>query len=777
MAISITQQTEISKVVVGLFNAAPGSVYLSELAALVEGGMTPSQLADTLAASPAFTTGVLNGKVTIDSQVDVLMHNFGITAGSDASADAKHYFTDQLNANVGFGQIVFDAGVFLLTTTDPKFTPIETLLENKAKVASAYSNIPSSITDLSTLQNVLAGVKGDKPYTDADVAAILDKVNPAGETFTLTTGVDVIAGTSGNDTIIADNTGTTKQLSAADQINGGAGTADTLKIYLAAADTATGQPALSNIENVWTNGGAITAYTAATGTTGLIVEAPVANTAATYTLAGQDLTLQSFATTAATTTTVAKDAAGTQTAQKITLNGFADNDPAAVLNTIDVTGAGITTLNLMASGANSETNLANTVGAAIKTVNISGDKNLNVAESAAMVAAVTTIDASAATGKVSVDVSAGALSATFKYTGGAGTDTVKFADGALALLTSGSQLNGGAGDSDKISILDTALDATETARLNQATGFEVLGLNAAITLNAGTLTGIKSFSVDTTALTQTISNMATGSTTTITAAAPTSLTLGTATGINDTSVVLGNDTSAGITVAALVTTGITNVTVTSNGTAANAITALTNSDNSVFTLKGAQDLTLALAAGTAVGSQVDGSAATGKLTLTGSQLVGSGDVIKGGSGNDTIDGGKGADTLTGGAGVDTFKFDGAAAANSSGATFGQADVITDFVAGTDKLQFAGVADVVSGEQATVQSSVTALVAGSTDAQIATAMATANTTNLGVSFAVFGGNTYALYETAGASTGVAADDVFVKLAGVTTLPTFAADVIA
>lgn len=56
-------------------------------------------------------------------------------------------------------------------------------------------------------------------------------------------------------------------------------------------------------------------------------------------------------------------------------------------------------------------------------------------------------------------------------------------------------------------------------------------------------------------------------------------------------------------------------------------------------------------------------------------------------------------------------------------------------------------------------------------------ATANTTNLGVSFAVFEGNAYALFETTGASTGVAADDVFIKLTGVTTLPTFAADVIA
>ena len=592
----------------------------------------------------------------------------------------------------------------------------------------------------------------------------------------LTTGVDLTDNTAGSDTYIADNTAAAKQLTAADQIDGGDGV-DTLKVYLAAADTGTGQPSsMTSIENVWINGGAIVAYTAATGTTGLTVEAPVANTIATYTLAGQDLTLKSFATTAATTTTVAKAATGTQVAQKITLDGFGDTNAAAVSNTIDVTGTGIATLNLVATGANSETNLANSVGAAIKTINISGDKNLTLTESAAMAAAVTTVDASKATGDVSLNTAAGAVSGSFKFTGGSGNDTVSFANNALAALINGSQLNGGAGTGDKIGILDAALDATETARINQATGFEVLGLNAAISLDASTLTSIKQFSIDTTGLAQTISNLATGSTTTITAAAPASLTLGTSVGVSDTSIVLGNATTAGVTVAALVTTGITNVTLTSNGTAANAITALTNSDNSLFTLKGAQDLTLTLAPGTAVGSKIDGSAATGKLTLTGSILTGSGDVIIGGTGDDIINGLSGADTLTGGAGADTFTFTSTAAQNAGGATFGEADVITDFVIGTDKLQFS-TADIVSGQQGAVQTAVTALAAGSTAAQIATAMATANTTSLGVSFAVFEGNTYVLYETAGGSTGVAADDVFITLTGVTTLPTFAADVIA
>jgi hypothetical protein len=186
---------------------------------------------------------------------------------------------------------------------------------------------------------------------------------------------------------------------------------------------------------------------------------------------------------------------------------------------------------------------------------------------------------------------------------------------------------------------------------------------------------------------------------------------------------------------------------------------------------------------------------SGATTITGTGLADvittglANDVIVGGAGADRIDagngtntitGGTGADSMTGGSGVDTYAFAAAAGAASSGGADGAAiaDVITNFTRSTDKLQFTGVTDIVSVEQAAVQTAVTALAVGSTDAQIATAMAAANLTNLGVSFAVFNGNTYAYYETVGATaTHVLADNVFIKLAGVTTLPTFAADVIA
>jgi len=65
---------------------------------------------------------------------------------------------------------------------------------------------------------------------------------------------------------------------------------------------------------------------------------------------------------------------------------------------------------------------------------------------------------------------------------------------------------------------------------------------------------------------------------------------------------------------------------------------------------------------------------TGPETLSGG---GSGDTITGGAGNDTIAGGADADRLTGGSGSDRFVFNSKVGA----------DVLIDFVSGTDRLAF------------------------------------------------------------------------------------------
>jgi len=106
--------------------------------------------------------------------------------------------------------------------------------------------VAASVGDTSTLTAALAKL-------DATVAGVVAGGGMAGQTFTLTTGIDTIAGTSGNDTInaVIDATvGAVKtSLTALDSIDGAAGT-DTLNIDALTAFTAVPSVTISNVETI-----------------------------------------------------------------------------------------------------------------------------------------------------------------------------------------------------------------------------------------------------------------------------------------------------------------------------------------------------------------------------------------------------------------------------------------------------------------------------------------------------------------------------------------------
>jgi hypothetical protein len=674
-------------------------------------------------------------------------------------------------------------------------------VQNKLTAAQAFTAQIDTTAEIQGYQGTgaadagrafLATVNQNNASATAAVAAAPSALAAAvaaggtGSTFVLTAGVDNLTGTSGNDTFTADNTGTTKVLGAADSINGGAGN-DTLKVFLAAADTGFTNPTLTNVENVLINGGAVTAYTAAAGTTGLTVEAPVAAalvvagtgavtapTAVTYTLAGQALTLKDLKGTtvassgsaagAATTYTTAVTSA-TDTVLNLTLNNVASTTRAATnttantttnvsdTQTVDLAGAKYATLNLTATGTgNSAITLSNS-GTALKTITIAGDKNLSLTENAAVSSAVTSINASTATGAVTVDTSAGVKAAAFTFTGGAGNDTLVLAATDLGLLTAGSQLNGGAG-TDTLVIKDATLATADYAKLNAVVGFETLGFGSALTastVDASQLTAIKSFSISANTVTETINNLGAG--TSVAIASNTAVVLSAATGNTATEI----SVAGGVTVASLTTTGLTTLGLTSSGTTANNVT-LANTDNTTVTVKGTTDLTLALAAGTATGSKVDGSAFTGKLTVSGS---GFNDILIGGSGDDTITGGAGADTLTGGAGKDKFVL-------SSGATAVTADTITDFTTKVDTIVLGATAGT------TANFKVATAAVGTFDLAKAAADAVFNgDTTTAFSAQQVGADTYVFYAAAAGTT----TEQIVKLSGVALTAVAAGDFLA
>jgi hypothetical protein len=196
MAISSEEKTKLLKVVVGLFDAAPGSAFLPELEAVVDGGTSIRDLAKVLVTKSVFTDGVMGGATTPAAQAEILAGHFGLTAdGVDGSAasQAIEYFTANIEGGADIGDLVTDAVEFLARTDLPaEFAETATLLENKAAVAAAYSAVASNDSrDLADLQVVMqnSAITGAALLTQAEIDQIVASANT--DTFTLTANTDV----------------------------------------------------------------------------------------------------------------------------------------------------------------------------------------------------------------------------------------------------------------------------------------------------------------------------------------------------------------------------------------------------------------------------------------------------------------------------------------------------------------------------------------------------------------------------------------------------------
>lgn len=645
-------------------------------------------------------------------------------------------------------------------------TAFTTALDTTAEIV-AYAGISS--TGLDAVKAWLAAVTSDSAtLTNATSTATLTSItntvlnNVGGTTFTLTTAIDNVTGTSGNDTIVGDFTATAT-LNAGDQINGGNGT-DTLKMYgtYAAANLPL---SISNVEvlDLVTAADAaldLSALTkATTGISKVVIEnAAAINGKTITTTAGQALSLATGATGTHTAGTVTWVASTTDTTLDLTLNGYQGGTGATPV-ALTITAPAATTQNIASTtAANKVTTL--TLGAQTNKVVVTGDKALTVSTdlvSSGGATVLKTVDASATTGGVNITLAA-ATNAAFAFTGGSGNDSVKFADNGLGALTAGSQLDGGAGTADKIGLLDTALSAAEYTALNAAKNFEVIGLNAALTVDASQLAGYKAYSLDANAA-QVINNTATGTSVSVTAAHAAAITVGSAVGVTDLTFNIGTSTTTGLALGGNTTlSGQTAIALTSNGTnaSANTVNNLVLTDNAVVTITGSNDLTITgIANATTTGHKIDGSAATGKLNITANQVAyaaGSslGDVLIGGTAADTLKAGLNSTKLTGNAGADSFDV---STAVTGATTVANITTITDFTKG-DKIVFASASAFTATKVdltgvTTEQAAIDALVAGN---------------NSDLKWGVYNGNTY-LVDDVGTGATMAATDVVVKLTGV------------
>lgn len=622
--------------------------------------------------------------------------------------------------------------------------------------ASARSWLKAVGADAASLTAAIAGV-------DAAVTAAVAVGGVPGATFTITTGVDTLVGTAGNDTFIADAT-VNAVISAADSVNGGAGS-DTLKVYLksdgtVAVDTLS-LPQLTSVENLYINSGKLTTaktlnVSTVAGLESVALDTPVA-------LA--DTEAFTIKTTAAQNVSLKNVTGATDANFTLTLDGAVK----ATLDGVKGAGAGVATLDvkaetaafaLNATGAASAVTLTNTAAVTkLATLNITGDKAVTVTEA---LTTLKTVNASANTGGVTLNV--GATAVDLAFTGGAGNDKVVIAG---AQLNAKDALIGGAG-TDTIVLADTTVGY---AGINAATGFEVLGLGVtATTVDVGQITnGINQFAINANKVgtfDATFQNALSTSKFSINNDAGNgTITIGNKVGESATTVAIDNQSAASQTITKLDVSGETSVALASTGKvgSTNVITTLANADNSNIVVTGATDLTITNAlAGVTTGTKFDASAFTGKLTVIGSAKN---DIIIGGSGDDTITGGNGADTLTGGAGKDKFVVTQTAAAVTAAA---QADVITDFVTKSDSISFGDAAGSVTNYK-----EATAAVA-----DFATALAAADAVfnaDATVTYSVqqVGADSYVFYALA-AST---ASEQVVKLTGVALTAVELADIVA
>ena len=308
---------------------------------------------------------------------------------------------------------------------------------------------------------------------------------------TLTTGVDIFTGGSGDDQFDAS---TSNSLNDTDELTGGAGS-DTLTVSATGSKTLT--PQTTGIESlIVTNSSA--------GGTALIfnLEDEEDFTSLTNVSSTDDVTFNNLNTiptltlnTAIDTTTVNFESAallaGTADEMTINLKGLASST--ITLTSDDATGASdLETINIVTSSAASVLTDLQSTGVDTTTVNISGNKALTI--STALDAEVATVDASGLSG--ALVLSAAPTLATASITGGSAADTLRHATGAASTA-------GGAGN-DTI-IIDE--DGANTSNLGGATALDTVdggagtdtvqigGANVTSATPLSAMTGVETLSV------------------------------------------------------------------------------------------------------------------------------------------------------------------------------------------------------------------------------------------------------------------------------------------
>ena len=546
-----------------------------------------------------------------------------------------------------------------------------------------------------------------------------------GNTYELTVDRDAFTGTSQDDQFIADeknvNGALTATLNVSDTLDGGDGF-DTLTSYGDKNAQNLAKASISNIEKVVAVGATSAINLSANADVQEVwVKNGTANiTAAKAQVAGYEGTMTDQ-------TVTFSDASTTADAATVALNGVKGS---SVTVAVSAAANEVEAQILKLSGDNELATFSNTK---MTSLTITGDGSLHgAADAAAAIAAgaglLKSVDASAATGDLNLAFTQAHLNATeFAYTGSKGDDDIAFdgagsqkatidlgtGDDSLTLKNigkTGSTYNGGDG-ADTL-VLDGIATMT-AAQGKMFSGFEHLVLaGTAASYEVGMIEGITSYEIA--AATSTITKLAEGAAVTvsddITTATLKLADPSAATSSLNVTLDNGVDTAANGVVVTSLSTNAHVLNVASEGlvnaTANGVILGSDSLDNLTNVLiSGDQAFELTTGAAKAL-TLVDGSAATGDLTITATgagkamtikggsgddTITGTahGDILFGGAGDDKLIGGAGADTMTGGEGKDVFTI--STAAITGNTDIAKIDTVTDFVTKVDALTFGGAA--------------------------------------------------------------------------------------
>ena len=282
MALNSAERTNIIKLTVGLFNAAPGAAGLSDFTIFYEAnGRSLNALALNLGNNVIFRSLYPNFQ-TISEFATALLSPYGLQDNTDAIAFVTTRFSSPLTSAYNKGSIAFETILAInnSTATSGDLANARAILNNKTLVAENYSvTLKGQAVAIGQLQAVVKGVTADpatvtfanlinsgvnsganSSVTPA-VPVTVDSVNSgtnasvnSGSNFVLTVNQDIVTGGAGPDNFrgIAGGNSVggqdTTTFNNSDILDGGAGQ-DTLVIDMT-GNTYSGGARVKNIETL-----------------------------------------------------------------------------------------------------------------------------------------------------------------------------------------------------------------------------------------------------------------------------------------------------------------------------------------------------------------------------------------------------------------------------------------------------------------------------------------------------------------------------------------------